>query len=90
MADDDGLSFGDELLDNVFESMGDWASEDYSDEIFDLSDVIESFWTGFVDPNASDDDASDARQAFFDYAEALGYDLDDFDWESWREWYSES
>jgi hypothetical protein len=90
MADDDGLSFGDDLLDTVFESMGDWASEDYSDAAFEITDVVEAFWTGFVDPNASEDDAADARSDFFDFAEYFGYDLDDFDWESWREWYSES
>lgn len=41
-------------------------------------------WEGWFNPDATPDDRADARELFLDY---MDWDVGDFDWDSWREWY---
>lgn len=53
---------------------------------YDLTwnELREAFDDGWISGQSQD-----ARDRFFDYLADLGYDTTDFDWDAWREWYSD-
>lgn len=86
------ITYGDDNLNEAFYSMGDWDTvpkSEWEDVDFSMNDVMNAFWDGFVDADLSPDQRHDARETFFEYAELLGWDYEDFDWDAFREWYSE-
>ncbi len=48
------------------------------------------FDVGFVREDVSPNRRHKARDEFFEWISELGYDLDDFDWDAWREQYAET
>lgn len=50
-------------------------------------ELKELFAIGFIDESASPEEREEARDLWWDIMEDLGYDVSDFDWDSWRDWY---
>lgn len=57
------------------------------DADFSEGQLRELFTEGFLtrEGETSSDERFDAREAFFEWMEYLGYDRDEFDWHAWRE-----
>lgn len=57
------------------------------DADFSEEQLRELFDEGFLthEGDASAQERFDAREAFFEWMEYLGYDRDDFNWQAWRE-----
>jgi hypothetical protein len=74
--------------DDLYESMLDTLMEDFP-EIFagmgeEAQEARELLYEGWFDGEISSQERTFAR-IFLE--EEYGFDLDDFDWESWRDWY---
>ena len=50
-------------------------------------DMRYMFDVGWVAGNVDPDEREQARDEFFEYLTELGYDVSDFDWDAWRDWY---
>jgi hypothetical protein len=56
-------------------------SEEQLRELFD-----DGFLSRANDNDVTPDERFDARSAYFEWMEYLGYDLAEFDWEAWRDY----
>ena len=55
------------------------------EELADFEHSVAELWhIGFLEGGP---DSQEARDAFFELAEAFGFDVMHFDWDEWRDWY---
>lgn len=73
----DWSDVSDYVYDHALDMYGSELDEDYLDELLT---------TGWLDQDASYEDRFAAREALFDY---LDWDVEDFPWELWREFYGD-
>lgn len=85
IANDDELS--DIWHNTVEENIGDL--DELKDFTVDASGA-ELFRVGWVDDGANEDERQAARDEFFDLMEAYDISRDEFDWDSWRDWYEDA
>lgn len=72
-------AIGDPTTEDI-EALGNWTGVS-SDEIKEL------FAMAFVDEEVAPEDREEARDLWWDLMSDLGYDVSEFDWDAWREWY---
>ena len=65
--------------------------EAYRETGYSRDQLKYAFEVGFVSDNIEHARRQEAREDFFQMVEELGYyDVDDFNWEAWRDWYEET
>lgn len=60
----------------------------------EMSDTAEAkgqtlFYEGWVNPDLAKDERNEAREDFYDWMVDHGWELTDFPWDEWREWYKD-
>lgn len=81
----DDIDFGDDRINEIWEETVDHipvkAIAEFSDEGAEL------FRTAFVDHDIDSDARKSARAEFAELLEDYNFDIADFDWDAWRDWY---
>lgn len=55
-------------------------------ELADMAAQVSSLWVeGFLEGGPG---SQEQRDAFFEYMETFGVDIEHFDWDDWRDWYN--
>lgn len=78
----------DQTVEHIYESAAAGiTNEDLEPFGVTLNDFKYMFDVGWIQEDADPDQREAGRLGFFLYLEELGYDISDFDWDEWREWY---
>lgn len=59
------------------------------DSFAHVDNGLELFTLGWVDMGEDSDTVANARNEFFELMEQYDISRDEFDWDSWRDWYEE-
>lgn len=82
------IDFGDDRINEIWEDTVDHipvkAIAEFSDEAADL------FREAFVDQDIESDARKAAREEFANLLTDYNFDIADFDWDAWRDWYDSS
>ena len=73
--------FGDERLNHIWEHTAEYLP------IPEVGEAAELFKAAFVDLEIDSEARKAAREEFADLMESYSFDIADFDWDAWRDWY---
>lgn len=75
-------------IENIWEQSTEGITADELADFGLTEDGLRSiFEHAFIDMDISSDLRSAYRDLFFDYLGEMGYEISDFDWDDWRDWY---